>query len=475
VSGMPAMPRMTDLPLCQEIQSKLLRNVLQITADRHPFYSRVLDTPHWISRINSDSFGSDDLVNFPLTSRNEFSSDPTAFRLRDSSPPNPDDIFWDVVYTTGTSGPPVPIYQTAIDYKRIIDAQIRMSEIRGITQDDRIVNLFPIAPRPTGSLLRISQGLLALGATVLSGATGVGDVPFSVTHATEDLIEPIFKFQPTVIWGMPNYVRRVIKGLVSDSRPLTRLRMLVVSGESASSGLKDELRDLSAKLGAENCRISEGFGTSEMQVSLVDCAEGSGLHNPAPDQFLLEVVDDQGNRVADGEDGLLAVTHLQRTGTLLIRYLTGDRVRASFQPCERCGRVGGRILEHLGRNDRLTNIKGTLVDGGRLVWLLEQERAIQAFRFLVQVLGEAKDTRDHAEELVVQVQWDSHARTDHIAEALRVRQTIKEASGITVRIESVDADFVDTWLAEGQKVARFVDLRLTSGGNAIAGGSPTTL
>jgi len=48
VSGMPAMPRMTDLPLCQEIQSKLLRNVLQIAADRHPFYSRVLDTPHWI-------------------------------------------------------------------------------------------------------------------------------------------------------------------------------------------------------------------------------------------------------------------------------------------------------------------------------------------------------------------------------------------------------------------------------------------
>ena len=37
--------------------------------------------------------------------------------------------------------------------------------------------------------------------------------------------------------------------------------------------------------------ISISYGSTEMQGGMVECAPGAGYHNPAPDQFLVEVVD----------------------------------------------------------------------------------------------------------------------------------------------------------------------------------------
>ena len=54
-----------------------------------------------------------------------------------------------------------------------------------------------------------------------------------------------------------------------------------------------------------------------------------------------EVVDpDSGRRLPDGERGALAITHIKRRGTTLMRYLVGDIVSLEHGPCPHCGRIG---------------------------------------------------------------------------------------------------------------------------------------
>ena len=41
---------------------------------------------------------------------------------------------------------------------------------------------------------------------------------------------------------------------------------------------------------------------------------------------------------------MLAITHLHRRGTVLLRYLVGDVVTLARAPCPHCGRDGERIV-----------------------------------------------------------------------------------------------------------------------------------
>ena len=100
-----------------------------------------------------------------------------------------------------------------------------------------------------------------------------------------------------------------------------------------------------------------------MQGGLVQCAEGAAAQNVVPDLYHLEVVDpDTGRRLADGESGALAITHLHRRGTVLLRYLVGDIVTLSRAPCPICGREGERVVATPRRTGNLVKCRGMLVN-----------------------------------------------------------------------------------------------------------------
>ena len=121
---------------------------------------------------------------------------------------------------------------------------------------------------------------------------------------------------------------------------------MLTSGEPVPAALRAELRELLARLGATSVAIRARYAFTEMQGGLVQCAEHAEVQNLCPDLYHLEVVDpDTGGGLADGESGALAITHLHRRGTVLLRYLVGDIVALARTPCPlcgRCGRAGGR-------------------------------------------------------------------------------------------------------------------------------------
>ena len=64
----------------------------------------------------------------------------------------------------------------------------------------------------------------------------------------------------------------------------------------------------------------------------------------------------------DGERGALAVTHLNRRGTVLVRFLVGDIVAVERGACPHCGRFGDRIVGPVVRTRDLVKVKGMLIN-----------------------------------------------------------------------------------------------------------------
>jgi phenylacetate-CoA ligase len=100
-----------------------------------------------------------------------------------------------------------------------------------------------------------------------------------------------------------------------------------------------------------------------MQGGLVQCAEEAAVQNVVPDLYHLEVVEPAtGRRLGEGESGALAITHLHRRGTVLLRYLVGDIVALSRAPCPHCGRAGERVVATPRRTGNLVKCRGMLVN-----------------------------------------------------------------------------------------------------------------
>jgi phenylacetate-CoA ligase len=83
------------------------------------------------------------------------------------------------------------------------------------------------------------------------------------------------------------------------------------------------------------CPVADEYGAAEVSIIAMECPRG-GLHQTAESQ-LLEIVDEDGRPVTEGDEGDVIVTDLNNHAAPLIRYALGDRARWVPGPCP-CGR-----------------------------------------------------------------------------------------------------------------------------------------
>ena len=114
---------------------------------------------------------------------------------------------------------------------------------------------------------------------------------------------------------------------------------------------------------AFQCRVFNRYGSREVGDIASECEAHAGLH-VFPSGNYVEIVDDQGHPVPNGEEGNILVTNLYNYAMPLIRYYIGDRGVLSRSDRCACGRQG-QILERIsGRNVEMFRKRdGTLVDG----------------------------------------------------------------------------------------------------------------
>ena len=446
---------MTDLlrrPLAdiRRVQSDLLARQIALCARGHSYYKR-----RWMEAgIDAAGIlGIDDLERLPLTPKQDLMGDPEAFRLHCPDLPLHERALWEVNYTTGSTGEPTPLYVTTHDYHAYLLQARRVAEISGINDRDILANLFPLTQAAMGAFSRSAPNAYASGAAVVGALTGAPHGDFGVHRALDDAVRLVERHRATVLWGVTSFVRRVIMRAAEMGADFTSVRMCGVTGEASSPAMREDMRRRLRDLGATNPVIFDRYGSTE-SGGLAQCHEDGDWHNPAPEVIFHEVVDPHsGRRLPDGERGALAITHLNRRGTTLVRYLVGDIVSLDHRACPHCGRSGDRVVPPIVRTKDLLKVKGMLINPTAL---LEAVRAVPGVDEYQVVLAR-QDANDpfSMDEMIVRV---ASPRADRETLAQSVIDAAQSAVRVRPRVEfTAAAEIYDP--ARDSKATRIVDRR----------------
>jgi phenylacetate-CoA ligase len=439
-------------PAVRALQDALLRRMVELCYDAHPFYAALMRR----ERIEPRHIRScDDLVRLPPVSKTDFLADPEAFRLDPAKLPGHEGTLWKVVYTTGTTtGRPAPVYVTAHDHFAYMFGFADRQELIGLRDTDRLMNLFPLTNFPLGAFARAADEVAAIGASIAYGHTGRAEMGFPLNRSMDEAVAAITRHRVTVLWGVAGFVRRVLIRAKDLGADVSSVRMVMTTGEAASPAMRADFRRRMRELGCADTVVVNRYGSTEQGGTMIECTDGSGFHSALPDQLFHEVLDPEtGARRADGEAGHLAVTHLNRRGTVFLRYVVGDIAALDHAPCPHCGRTSVRMSSSPVRSGDIVKIRGALVNLATLKSEFDRMAEIDEYQIVVQ----PEDAADafSMDELLIRL---APAAGSAAGVADQVAADVVRLTNLRPRIAIVDRDEIFDPLT-ASKPRRIVDAR----------------
>ena len=331
--------------------------------------------------------------------------------------------------TSGTTGPPLRVLDTAEDWAWWRACLARTFEEIGIGRDDRVALAFSFGPHV--QFWATKEGLQEVGAlaVVTGGMTSV------------QRLQTIADTRATALACTPTYALRLHEVAVEQRMEgaLETIEKVVCTGEPGGS-LPAVRSAIETAFGA---RVHDHAGSTEAGPYGYPCAAGGGLHVDES-QFACEIVDERLEPVAPGERGELLVTPLGRTGFPVLRYRTGDVVVDVGGRCP--GGHADRWLPGgiVGRTDDMVVIRGMNVFPSAI------EEAVRS----VTGSGEFRITfySEHGgmDEIKLEVELEDGSR------ARRLQDVMRHQLGLRVRIVPVAAGVLPR---SESKSRRVVDLR----------------
>lgn len=299
-------------------------------------------------------------------------------------------------FTTGRSAASTAYVYSARDLEFLKESGSRMFNVTGLTRDKIAINGFPYAPHLAFWLAY--HALVTVGMTSLQ--TGGGK-----SMGTQKIINAIERTKANALIFMPGYAYHLLREAVKQGRDFSHVTHFIFGGERLSPGLRDKVRELMAQCGAPEVKVLATYAFTEGKTAWIQCAEQSGYHL-YPDMEFIELVDKNGNRVGEDEEGEIVYTGLDWRGSAVIRYRTGDITKGiTHRPCPFCGRTVPRIHPDIQRKSEvkefhLTKVKGQLVNLNNFFPLLSGMKQIEEW----QVEIRKKDNDPHGlDEVVIYV------------------------------------------------------------------------
>ena len=268
-------------------------------------------------------------------------------------------------FTTGRTALPTQFILTDLDMERLFVAGRRLTDVVGISEGGRSLDVFPYAPH----LAFWQTYAVGVAGGSLMLHTGGGKV-----LGTAGNISALGRLQPNVLIGVPGYVYHMLRQAMADGLKLEKLECIALGAERVPGPLRARLGDMCAHMGRPGVRVHSIYGFTEARLAWGECpppdyVTSYGFHT-YPDLDLFETVNPEtGEPVGPGERGELVYTGLGGRGSCVLRYRTGDISEWGlvYDPCPGCGRIVPRISTTLSRRSdmgelNLTKIRGTLVD-----------------------------------------------------------------------------------------------------------------
>lgn len=413
------------------LQEQKLRTLLQYLQEHSPYYRRLF-SEHQI-RIDEIRTVAD-LVKIPVTSKTDLQQYNMDFFCV------PQNRIVDYSTTSGTLGDPVTFGLSDADLERLSYNEAVSFACAGIKPGDLVQAMTTIDKRFMAGLAYF-LGLRKMGAGIIRMGPGIPELQW----------DSILRYQPKYLITVPSFLLKMIEYAERQGIDYrnSSVRAAVCIGESLRN--QDFTPSpLARKIGEKwNLKLYSTYASTEMSTAFTECElqQGGHLH---PELIITEILDDNLNPVAPGESGELVITTLGVEALPLLRFRTGDIVRAHHAPCA-CGRNTLRLGPVLGRKQQMIKYKGTTLYPPAFNDLLSIYPGISVHQIVIQSNEIGMD------EIIVKISCDDESELftkevrDHFRAKLRVTPEIR----ICPREQLMKDVFRET----GRKPVYFVDLR----------------
>lgn len=341
-------------PTRKEIQAAQLAHFQALTslvASANPFYSAKFTAAGVQAPISSLA----QLPGLPFTTKAELVQDQSANPPFGSNLSFPLERYSRYHQTSGTTGLPLRWLDTPESWEWMVDRWSEIFRAAAVTASDRIMFAFSFGPF-IGFWLAFEAGA-RLGALCLPAGS----------LSSSARLRMILDTGATVLCCTPTYAIRLAEVAEEEGIDLAhaRIRRMIVAGEPGGS-----IPSTRARLEAlwPGARVFDHHGMTETGPVTFECPERPGFLHVMESGFIAEIIDPISSRAcAPGQAGELILTNLGRVGSPLIRYRTGDLVKAALSaadsPPGECGCACGRhdlLLDGgiLGRVDDMVIVRG---------------------------------------------------------------------------------------------------------------------
>jgi phenylacetate-CoA ligase len=348
--------------------------------------------------------------------------------------------------TGGSSGEPLVFFIGKERVTRDVAAKWRATRWWGVDIGDRETVVWG-SPIELGAQDRVRHWRDRLMRTQLLPAFEMNSTKL------DGFLASIRRQRPRMLFGYPSALSHIARHAKARAIAMNDLGIEVAF--VTSERLYDEQRAAIAEV--FGCPVANGYGGRDAGFIAHECPSG-GMHVTAED-IVLELVDDQGNPVPDGQAGEIVVTHLATPDFPFVRYRTGDVAVRGAGSCP-CGRGLPMLAEIQGRTtDFVIAVDGTVMHGLSLIYVLRDLQGVEKFKIV-------QETLEHTR---VQVQ----ARPDADREAMRttIVESFRRRLGARVRI---DVEWVDEVAAERSGKFRYVVSHVHGTAGAAEAGKETT-
>ena len=344
-------------------QNEKLQELLQYISANSSFYQRVFDE----QKLDIESIKTHaDLVQLPFTTKDDLA------KYNDDFLCVPKSKITDFVTTSGTMSDPVAFYLTDSDVERLATNEAESFRCSGGSEQD-IYQLMTTIDKRFMAGLAYWMGARKMGAGMIRVGPGA---PFLQW-------ESIQRFSPTVLIAIPSFIPRLLDyaELNGIDYKSSGVKSIICIGEPIRNA-DFTPNELGKRITSQwDVKLYSTYASTEMGAAFTECYIGNGGHLN-PDLLILEVVDENGNIVHEGELGEVVVTTLGVEGMPLVRYKTGDLCHVYYSPCA-CGRESTRLGPVVGRKQQMIKFKGTTIFPPALFDVLDMVKEIELYQVIV--------------------------------------------------------------------------------------------
>lgn len=415
----------------KKFQEQKLQELLAYLETNSPFYQRLFKE----NNINiSDIQILEDLQKIPTTTKNNIQQHNDDFFCV-----TPDKIV-DYSTTSGTLGDPVTFGLSDNDLERLAYNEAISFACAGIQKGDVVQMITTIDKRFMAGLAYF-LGLRKMGASVVRMGPGIPELQW----------DSIFRYKPKYLITVPSFLLKMID--YAEKHGIDYKNSSVYGAVCIGESIKNQdFTDniLSQKIKEKwNIKLFSTYASTEMSTAFTECEQQIGGHHH-PELIITEILDEDGNPVKGGESGELTITTLGVEAIPLLRFKTGDIVKAHYEPCK-CGRNTMRLGPVIGRKQQMIKYKGTTLYPPAMNDILNDFGNILCYQIVIQ------SNEIGLDEILIKISTDN----DSEGFVNEVRDHFRAKLRVSPKIELVEFDVLSKTVfnPSSRKPITFTDLR----------------